>query len=95
MSDEPPKIYTADEAAAFLKIVTASWLKRHAADGDIPSVKIGRNRGWTAAQLGDIVLRHLQKPGTARPSRTPAARSTGAQVTPLHARPPRRRMTAS
>ena len=95
MSDAP-RIFTPDEGAEVLKIVTAAWLKRHAANGDIPSVKIGRGRGFTAAQLGEIVLKFTEKPGAGRPSRAPAARSAGgASVTALQARTPRRKQATA
>jgi hypothetical protein len=95
MSDEPPRMYTAEEAAGLLKGCTANWLKVNAAKGLIPSTKFGRKRVWTAAQLGEIVLARQQKPGANRPPRTPAARSGGRpDVSLLQARIPKRRRIA-
>jgi len=87
-----PKVFTPDEAHELIPIVSANWLKVHARNGDIPSVKIGRGLGFTAAQLGEIVLKYTQRAGSAAPSRAPAARSGGGgSVTQLEARAPRRK----
>jgi excisionase family DNA binding protein len=88
-----PALYTAEEAAAILR-VKKSWLQRQAAKRKIPFTMLGGSYRFTSAHLAEIVLIHEEPPAPGND--TPAHSTTrrigpqgayGLGVTPLRPRP--------
>ncbi len=93
--------YTPEEAANYLKVVTAHWLKRKAGAGAIPHTRLGRKVVFTEAHLqailamfasGSVVTatRPQSKPTRKAQAPSPAPAAHG-QVRELVARPERSR----
>jgi excisionase family DNA binding protein len=87
----PPALYTAEEAAAILR-VKRSWLERRAARRKIPFTLLGGSYRFTAAHLAEIVLMHEEPPAPGNDAPTRRAlrigpRHAGLGVAPLQPRP--------
>jgi len=106
----PPLAYTAPEAAAIIGgTCKASWLKRMAREGKIDALKIGGAWNFTEAHIAEILrfcevpARHPARPApapvpaprqAARRAAAPVPVSPPGTVTPLRARPVRKRGAA-
>jgi len=89
----PPALYTAEEAAAILR-VKKSWLERQAARRKIPFTMLGGSYRFSSAHLAEIVLIHEEPPapGNDAPARSTTRRigprdAYGLGVAPLRPRP--------
>ena len=94
---EAPRLYTAGEAAAILR-VKQSWLERQAADRKIPFTMLGGSYRFTSAHLEQIIRLHEQAPApgghnlriTRAPRRQDGLPEAGSRTTaPLRPRPRR------
>jgi excisionase family DNA binding protein len=96
---EPAALYTADEAAAILR-VTKSWLERQAAARRVPFTMLGGSYRFTAEHLIGIIqifeeaaeprrsVAHLPNPAT--PRRSDQRREDAEELRPRpRGRPPR------
>ena len=62
-SQEPPRLFTVEEAAEILR-VKKSWLERQAAARKIPFTMLGRSYRFTSAHLDAIVKMHERAPAS-------------------------------
>jgi excisionase family DNA binding protein len=94
---EAPRLYTAQEAAAILR-VKQSWLERQAADRKIPFTMLGGSYRFTSAHLEQIIRLHERAPvpGGHNPGSRHASRrrdglpeEAGRTTAPLRPRPRR------
>lgn len=95
---DPPTLYTAEEAAKILR-VKKSWLERQAAARKIPFTMLGRSYRFTSAHLAAIIKMHEEAPAssawagdrqTRSPRRSTEPRATsGGGSAPLRPRPRR------
>lgn len=92
-------VYTADEAAALLR-VSANWMRDKARAGLIPCTMVGGSYHFTDAHL-DEALKLFERPAGPAPVLTPrvparkrAAEESAQAVPLLQARQPRRRAPA-
>ncbi len=94
--------YTPEEAAKYLKVVTAHWLKRKAGAGAIPHTRLGRKVVFTEAHLQAILamfasgktatpISAQSKPATRKAKALSPAPAAHGQVRELVARPERSR----
>jgi excisionase family DNA binding protein len=91
----PPDLYTAEEAAAILR-VKRSWLERQAAGRKIPFTMLGGGYRFTSAHLAEIVLMYeeapaphidVSAPGRIRRDGTPGRATGPVPGAPLRPRP--------
>jgi excisionase family DNA binding protein len=89
----PPVLYTAEEAAAILR-VKRSWLERQAAGRKIPFTMLGGSYRFTPAHLAEIVLMHEKPPAPrndaparGRTRRSGSQHASGLGAAPLQPRP--------
>jgi excisionase family DNA binding protein len=94
---DPPTLYTAEEAAKILR-VKKSWLERQAAARKIPFTMLGRSYRFTSAHLAAIIKMHEEAPAssawagdrqTRSPRRSTEPRATSGGSAPLRPRPRR------
>jgi excisionase family DNA binding protein len=94
-SQDPPTLFTAEEAAEILR-VKKSWLERQAAARKIPFTMLGRSYRFTSAHLDAIVKMHEEAPASppwavdrhARsPRQDPEPHATSGGSAPLRPRP--------
>jgi hypothetical protein len=73
-----PRLYDAEEAAAFIPGKTANWMTTRARNGTIPCTRIGRTYYWTDADIEEIIAAGRQQPVTVLAGRTPARKRAAA-----------------
>lgn len=59
---EPERLYTAEEARAFLGGIAASWLEKGASNGRIPATYIGRYLRFSTSNIREIQQMHERRP---------------------------------
>ncbi len=77
----PPALYTAEEAAAILR-VKRSWLERQAARRKVPFTMLGGGYRFTATHLAEIVLMHEEPPAPRNDTAAPGRTRIGPQLAP-------------
>jgi excisionase family DNA binding protein len=91
----PPALYTAEEAAAMLR-VKRSWLERQAAGRKVPFTMLGGGYRFTSVHLAEIVLMYeeapaphidVSAPGRIRRGGTPGRATGPGPGAPLRPRP--------
>lgn len=96
-------LYTPEQAAQLLNpdIITASWLREKARKREIEFTMMAGKVAFTVSQLAALVEKGRVAPGTVerqatepRRRRVREAIASAPAVTPLRARPPRRRRSA-